>query len=72
MARWLAADLAGHVQDLLLSPQSRVLAFLDARAVADLVATHASGKDNLSRHIWALMSLEMWLRDQAGTSISLG
>ena len=68
VAHWIAHDLQDYVSDLLLSPRAHSTEFLRRDTVEDLVRSHRSGHHNLSREIWALMSLEMWFRSIFETS----
>ncbi|MBE84493.1 MAG: asparagine synthetase B, partial [Gemmatimonadetes bacterium] len=62
VAEWIGNDLAGTVTDLLLSDSTQLGAYLRPEFVSNLVELHTSEARNLSREIWSLMSLEMWLR----------
>jgi asparagine synthase (glutamine-hydrolysing) len=70
IARWLNNDLHDMVHDLLLSPQAQTKDILNQPIIADLVKTHKSGRENLSREIWSLLSLELWLRTQQKNAIT--
>ncbi|MDA0747447.1 MAG: asparagine synthase (glutamine-hydrolyzing) [bacterium] len=62
VASWLANELRGHVQDLILSPQALSRGLFTSKSLETLVQTHSSGHSNLSRQLWALMALELWFR----------
>ena len=55
-------ELAGTVKDLLLSDSTQLDAYLRPEFVSNLVELHTSEARNMSREIWSLMSLEVWLR----------
>lgn len=62
IARWIGEDLKEPVQDLLLSKRATERGIFHRHQINDLLKTHASGQDNLSRQIWSLMALEVWFR----------
>ncbi|MBT3604267.1 MAG: asparagine synthase (glutamine-hydrolyzing) [Candidatus Latescibacteria bacterium] len=64
VAHWLNHELHDMVHDLLLSPHAQTKNLLNKPVIADLVETHKSGRENLNREIWSLLSLELWLRNQ--------
>ncbi len=70
IAQWIGTDLSDFVNDLLLSDNSRLNAFLKPRFIRNLVSQHRSGVKNNSREIWSLMSLEMWLQTESTQSCS--
>ncbi len=63
MGLWLRGPLQPLLQDLLLSPTSRTGEFLDATAVARLVAAHQTGQADHSWRLWTLLCLELWMRE---------
>ena len=63
VAHWLTTDLKEHLQNL-LSPQSRLHQILNPTTIGNLIKTHQTGRRNLSRQLWALMSLERWLQKE--------
>jgi asparagine synthase (glutamine-hydrolysing) len=60
---WLAGDLSEYVNDL-LSP-SRVIGrgILSPGVVHRLLREHATGREDHSLRIWALLTLEVWLTE---------
>lgn len=63
LGSWLAGPLRGPAEDLLLSPRAQSRDLFDIDYVAGLLCRHWAGEANLSREIWALMVLELWLRE---------
>ena len=62
IARWIGEDLKDPVQDLLLSKKASERGLFHRHQISNLLETHNSGRDNLSRQIWSLMALEVWFR----------
>jgi asparagine synthase (glutamine-hydrolysing) len=62
LGMWFRGPLAAPVRDLLLGHESRVVDFLRRDEVARILDVHGSGRADLGKRLWALMSLEMWLR----------
>jgi asparagine synthase (glutamine-hydrolysing) len=62
LARWLRTHLRPMVEDA-LSPQTVARRGLfDARAVASLWRAHLHGRADLSRRVYVLLALELWMR----------
>ncbi|MCW2992075.1 MAG: asnB, partial [Solirubrobacterales bacterium] len=60
--RWLRTDLKAYIEDMLGSPSARVRAHLDGDAVDRLLAEHAGGERPRGHQLWALLTLEVFLR----------
>ncbi|MGE5178761.1 MAG: asparagine synthase (glutamine-hydrolyzing) [Bacteroidota bacterium] len=60
---WLAGDLSGYVHDLLGPSRIRGRGLVDPGMVNGLLAEHESGKEDHSLRIWALLTLEEWMRE---------
>jgi asparagine synthase (glutamine-hydrolysing) len=63
VARWLAHDLREMVGDLLLSGQSKVSELGNGAAIARLVQGTDDFSGNRTQTVWALLMLEIFLRD---------
>ncbi|HET8712392.1 MAG TPA: asparagine synthase (glutamine-hydrolyzing) [Gemmatimonadales bacterium] len=63
VARWLAHELKPLAGDLLLGGDSRVAALGDARAITDLVRGADGFAGNRAQTVWALLMLEIFLRE---------
>lgn len=64
LGAWLRRD-ASLVEDLLLGSEAQCVgSLLDRRLVADLLNAHTRGQRDESRRLWALLTLETWLRQQ--------
>jgi asparagine synthase (glutamine-hydrolysing) len=64
LGAWFRGELAGLVRERLLDPSSPVFEYLRPGPVAALVARHTSAQADLSPQIWALLTLESWLRQE--------
>jgi len=58
--QWLRAQMREFVRDLLLSESSGVRQYFDRSYIQRLVADHEAGLQNYQRHIYLLISFEMW------------
>ena len=65
MSDWLAGDLRPLVDDLVLSSDARVLQFLDGAVVRSVMEGTAYTERNLTYLQYALLVLELWLREHA-------
>lgn len=61
--RWLRAELAPMVYDLLLCPIHRSRGWFEESAVRCLVEDHMAGRWDHSSRLWALLMLELWARN---------
>ncbi|MBI1839315.1 MAG: asparagine synthase (glutamine-hydrolyzing) [Verrucomicrobia bacterium] len=59
---WFRTRMSGYVRDMLLSKDSRVGRFFDQSYIAKLIEQDASGRQQLRRHLYLLISFEMWHR----------
>jgi asparagine synthase (glutamine-hydrolysing) len=66
LGAWFRSDLHGLVRERLLDPASPIYEVLRPEPVAALVARHGSASADLSAQIWALLTLESWLRQERG------
>jgi len=62
--RWFREDLRDYVGATLGAPDARVKAYLDARAVDDVLAEHGSGARGHGHALWTLLTLEVFLRKE--------
>jgi asparagine synthase (glutamine-hydrolysing) len=60
--RWLRTDLAPFVDAMLLTPAARAGAHLDRASLQDLVLAQRHGGHGLGHAVWALLTLEVFLR----------
>jgi asparagine synthase (glutamine-hydrolysing) len=64
LGTWFRGELFGFVKERLLDSQSPLYDYLRPEPVAGLVERHGSGVADLSAQIWALLTLESWLRQE--------
>ncbi len=64
LTRWFREDLRPYVEARLLDPGARVRAYLQPAAVDGLVGGHLSGTADHRDALWALLTLEEFLRKQ--------
>ena len=62
VGRWFRLDLREMFQDLVLAPDARANAALDPSGVHALYRDHQEGGADHGPKLWALLSLELWLR----------
>ncbi|HLE98178.1 MAG TPA: asparagine synthase-related protein, partial [Candidatus Thermoplasmatota archaeon] len=59
---WLVGDLKPMVRELLAPAVVRERGLLDHREVTRLVQQNEAGREDNALRIWALLTLELWLR----------
>jgi asparagine synthase (glutamine-hydrolysing) len=64
LGAWFRRDLGTFVSDRLLDIRSPLYEYLQPEPIAALVARHLSERADLSPQIWALLTLESWLRQE--------
>jgi asparagine synthase (glutamine-hydrolysing) len=67
IVEWFRHDLRDWVRDILLDPQARQRGWFDHRYVEATLDRHARGIEDASPRIWALLVLELWLREFVDT-----
>lgn len=63
VAEWLRSDLRDLASDALLSPN----AYLKSTFASRKLQEHLAGKTDNSRQLWALLMLELWMRNKKVT-----
>ncbi len=66
LGAWFRNDLEGLVRERLLDPASPIYEHLRPEPVAALVKRHGSAVADMSPQIWALLTLESWMRQEKG------
>jgi asparagine synthase (glutamine-hydrolysing) len=66
LGAWFRSDLDGFVRERLLDPGSPLYECLRPEPVAELLERHGAAAADLSAQIWALLTLESWLRQEKG------
>ncbi len=64
LGAWFRGELDGLVRERLLEPTSPIYEYLRPAPVAALVRRHSNAQADLSPQIWALLTLESWLRQE--------
>jgi asparagine synthase (glutamine-hydrolysing) len=70
LGMWFREPLYQSVTDLLLAPDTRLCDYLRRDGVADLIEEHKRSQADHGKRIWALLNLEVWLRQQEGAHVS--
>ncbi|HVL26713.1 MAG TPA: asparagine synthase C-terminal domain-containing protein, partial [Acidimicrobiales bacterium] len=60
--RWFRTDLRGYLEGTLGGPGARLRAHVDGAALDGILAEHAGGTANHGLTLWALLTLEVFLR----------
>lgn len=63
VAEWLKSDLRALASDALLSPNACIKSTIVSRKLQE----HLAGKTDNSRQLWALLMLELWMRNKKVT-----
>jgi asparagine synthase (glutamine-hydrolysing) len=66
LGAWFRSDLQGFVRERLLDGTSPIYEYLQRDAVGAVIARHGTARADLSAQIWALLTLESWLRQEKG------
>jgi asparagine synthase (glutamine-hydrolysing) len=59
---WMRGPWMDAARSVLLDRRSRERGIVNARAIEDLLASHAAGRTNGADRIWSLLNLELWYR----------
>jgi len=62
LGMWFRGPLYQPARDLLLAPDTRLRGYLQMDAIARLIKDNVHGKADNGKRIWALLNLEVWLR----------
>jgi len=65
LADWLREDLKGYALEVLSRDNIKKRNFFDPDRVQDILNKHFSGQEIYTHQIWALMVLEIWLRNSS-------
>jgi len=66
--QWLRERLRAHVDNLLFDPDSGVRQYFDVDYIRRIAQLHQEGRENYMRHIYLLISFEMWHRRFIGSA----
>jgi asparagine synthase (glutamine-hydrolysing) len=62
IAHWFRTRMRSSVEDYLLTPESAVAQYFDQAYIRRMLDLDRSGREQLRRHIYLLVSFEMWHR----------
>ncbi|MEW6329959.1 MAG: asparagine synthase (glutamine-hydrolyzing) [Pseudomonadota bacterium] len=62
IARWFRTDLRDKAREILLDPKSVGRHYFKKSYVENVLDKHANGREDLSRRIFSLLTLELWHR----------
>jgi asparagine synthase (glutamine-hydrolysing) len=65
LTMWFRDDLKDFVRDALMSPNARICEYLEPRTVEKLIRDFLEGRDPSAHTLWTLLTLEIWLRQEA-------
>ena len=68
---WVTRDLREVIDDTLLEGELVGTGFLNRPAVSALVEEHRSGREDRSKQIWQLLTLEFWYRQTRRAGVGL-
>ena len=63
IGEWFREQLTLYCNEMLLSEDSKIRSLFREDFVTKLISTHIDGKENNTREIRALISIELWLRN---------
>jgi len=64
LGAWFRGELRDYLHDLLLASDSKLKAYLNNAYVRQMVQEHMQGKRDHGQRLWAILTLEVWLRRQ--------
>ena len=68
---WVSHDLKGLVDDVLLEGELVGKGFLQKPSVRRLVDDDRNGREDRSKHIWQLLTMELWYRQMGSAGVTL-
>lgn len=66
MSHWLRTSMSTFVDDLLLAGDTHIARYFDQNYIRKIVRLDREGKEQFTRHIYLLLSLELWHRSFIG------
>ena len=69
LGAWFRRDLLGFVAERLLDEHSPLYEYLRPEPVRELVSRHEAASVDSSSQIWALLTLESWLRQERSATL---
>ncbi len=68
---WVAKDLRGVINDVLLNGDLVSTSFIRAEALDTMIAHNRSGRLDRSKQIWQLLALEFWHKRASRAGVHL-
>ena len=68
---WIAHDLRGLIDDVLVSGELVETGFVSRPALDTLIAEERAGREDRSKQIWQLLTLELWYRSMKASGVQL-
>jgi asparagine synthase (glutamine-hydrolysing) len=68
---WVSKDLRRTVDEALVGGELAASGFLQRKALTDMMEQDRSGKEDRSKQIWQLLSLELWYRQARRAGVAL-
>ncbi|WP_337176110.1 asparagine synthase (glutamine-hydrolyzing) [Paludisphaera sp.] len=68
VGRWFRGELKDELSAILLDPATLARGLFRPDRVRELVAEHASGRREHGHRLWALLMLELWMREYLDTA----
>jgi asparagine synthase (glutamine-hydrolysing) len=65
--QWFRGEMRDYLLDHLQGGASVTRAYYDGRVLDQMLAEHLNGRQNHEKLLWALLNLEIWQRQYAGT-----
>jgi asparagine synthase (glutamine-hydrolysing) len=62
LGTWFRGDLRSYLTDHVAAPGARIAEYVRPDVVARMLAAHMAGTANHEHELWALLTLELWLR----------
>jgi asparagine synthase (glutamine-hydrolysing) len=62
VTQWLRSHISAYVDECLFSKESSIGEFFNVDYIRQIVQAHLDGRENYMRHIYLLISFEMWHR----------
>jgi asparagine synthase (glutamine-hydrolysing) len=63
LGTWFRGDLRAYLTDHIAAPGSRITDYVRPDAVSRMLAAHMAGTANHEHELWALLTMEIWLRN---------
>jgi asparagine synthase (glutamine-hydrolysing) len=70
MASWLRHELRGLLQEAILAPDARMRSIVRPEVARRLVGEHLTERRDHAMRLWALLTLEWWLRSERAPTVA--